>query len=157
MPENYELPVLKNRRYSNNSNSGSENVSKQAFTFNDRNSENFVETDSPLNFFKDKNKVYKKKEKSSVKNEESIHFQTENTQKFQSMKDFRENIEISNENGFGKDFFESKIDVEDINTNYNRYDQNGKPLTISGINKNLVINKSKRTKLNFNISIFIKL
>jgi hypothetical protein len=141
----HDWPVLeKNHRYSNNAESESENVSKQAFTFHDRNSEKFVELESPINTFPEENFVYKKIGKISVKNnDESTHFQTDTKHKFQSMKDFRENMIISNENGFGKDFFESKLDVEDVNTNYNRYDQNGKPLTISGINNNLVFNKSK--------------
>lgn len=129
-----------NQRYANPAESYSEDLSKQAFTFHDRDSEKNFVAEAPMDFDRP---VQRKVAKISVQSpNESIHFETEKKQKYLSMKDFRENLEVSAENGFGQDFFDSRLHVEDVNTNYNRYDQYGKPLTISGINKNLVINKS---------------
>ena len=120
-----------------------ENLSKQAFTFYDPKSEKQDEIETPLEFPKNNQDIQKKIQKKSVKNtSDSYHFPPESSIRHQSMKEIRENLIISTDNGFGHDFFESRLDVEDINTSHNRYDHNGKPLTISGINKNLITNKS---------------
>lgn len=143
--DNYEFPVMiQPKGSSHHMDSGSENLSKKAFTFYDPNSEKFASGNNDFNFSKDK-VVYEKIKKQSVKKfEELTNFPKENTQRHQSMKELGENMEISG--GKGHDFFESHLDVEDVNTNYNRYDQHGKPLTISGINNNLLNNISR---LNF--------
>lgn len=118
--------------------SGEESV-PDAFTFYDPDSQRFIGQKQEQEVLRIPSK---KKGKISAQNQhESNYFMTESAVRHQSMKELGENLEISA--GKGHDFFDSQIDVEDINTNYNRYDQHGKPLTISGINTNLIQNKSR--------------
>jgi hypothetical protein len=114
--------------------SGAEDLNKDAFTFHEQGSEKSIPKYPDQNLG-----VIRKKVKNSAHHHPSQVI-GESAVRHHSMKDLGENMEISA--GNGHDFFDSQLDVEDINTNYNRYDQHGKPLTISGINNNLINNKS---------------